>query len=105
MEGAPNGTPVLRVHATDDDKGANGQVKYSIVQQPNQKGAKFTVDPESGEVITNKVFDREGDDGKFVSLTVKATDHGDPPLEGVCSFNVEILGMNAANWQSIVEFE
>jgi hypothetical protein len=33
----------------------NGQVKYSIVQQPNQKGTKFTVDEETGEVSTNKV--------------------------------------------------
>lgn len=70
------------------------QVKYSIVQQPNQKGTKFTVDEETGEVSTNKVFDREGDDGKFVSVTVKATDQGDPSLEGVCSFTVEITDVN-----------
>ena len=50
----------------DNDKGVNGQVKYSIVQQPNQKGTKFTVDEETGEVFTNKVFDREGEDGKTV---------------------------------------
>ncbi|RZF43965.1 hypothetical protein LSTR_LSTR013671, partial [Laodelphax striatellus] len=82
------------VQATDEDKGVNGQVKYSIVQQPNQKGTKFTVDEETGEVSTNKVFDREGDDGKFVSVTVKATDQGDPSLEGVCSFTVEITDVN-----------
>lgn len=70
------------------------QVKYSIVQQPNQKGTKFTVDEETGEVSTNKVFDREGDDGKFVSVTVKATDQGEPSLEGVCSFTVEITDVN-----------
>ncbi|KAI5705206.1 hypothetical protein M8J75_012994 [Diaphorina citri] len=93
-EGAPNGSPVIKVHATDEDKGVNGQVKYSIVQQPNQKGAKFTVDEETGEVVTNKVFDREGDDGKFVSVTIKATDQGEPSLEGVCSFTVEITDVN-----------
>ena len=42
----------------DKDKGVNGQVRYSIVQQPNQKGTKFNVDEETGEVFTNKVFDR-----------------------------------------------
>ncbi|CAG7826774.1 unnamed protein product, partial [Allacma fusca] len=94
LEGAPNGTPVIKVQAIDEDKGVNGQVKYSIVQQPNQKGAKFSVNQETGEVITNKVFDREGDDGKFVSVTVKATDHGEPALEGVCSFTVEIEDVN-----------
>ena len=41
-----------------------------------------------------QVFDREGDDGKFVSVTVKATDHGEPALEGVCSFTVEIQDVN-----------
>lgn len=45
------------MHATDEDKGVNGQVKYSIVQQPNQKGTKFTVNEETGEVSTNKVRD------------------------------------------------
>ncbi|KAJ8679484.1 hypothetical protein QAD02_015271 [Eretmocerus hayati] len=93
-EGAGNGSPVIKVQATDEDKGVNGQVKYSIVQQPNQKGTKFTVDEETGQVLTNKVFDREGDDGKFVSVTVKATDQGEPSLEGVCSFTVEITDVN-----------
>ncbi|XP_076224094.1 neural-cadherin isoform X3 [Nomia melanderi] len=93
-EGSPNGSNVIKVQATDEDKGVNGQVKYSIVQQPNQKGTKFTVDEETGQVLTNKVFDREGDDGKFVSVTVKATDQGEPSLEGVCSFTVEITDVN-----------
>jgi protocadherin Fat 4 len=87
-EGAPSGTPVVTVKATDQDKGHNGQVRYSIVQQPNQKGTKFLVDEVTGEIKTNKVFDREGDDGRFVSVTVKAVDRGSPPLEGVCSFKV-----------------
>lgn len=69
-------------------------MKYSIVQQPNQKGTKFSIDEETGEVFTNKVFDREGEDGKFVSVTVKATDSGQPSLEGVCSFTVEITDVN-----------
>jgi hypothetical protein len=44
--------------------------------------------------ISYQVFDREGDDGKFVSVTVKATDQGEPSLEGVCSFTVEITDVN-----------
>lgn len=52
------------------------------------QGTKFVVDELTGEIKTNKVFDREGDDGRFVSVTVKATDRGSPPLEGVCSFKV-----------------
>lgn len=76
------------------DKGLNGQVRYSIVQQPNQKGTKFVVDEVTGEIRSNKVFDREGEDGRFVSVTVKAIDRGTPQLEGVCSFKVEITDVN-----------
>lgn len=93
-EGAPSGTSVITVKASDQDKGHNGQVRYSIVQQPNQKGTKFIVDEITGEIKTNKVFDREGDDGRYVSITIKAVDRGSPPLEGVCSFKVEITDIN-----------
>lgn len=93
-EGLPFLTPVTTVKATDNDKGHNGQVRYSIVQQLNQKGTKFVINETSGEIKTNKVFDREGEDGRFVSVTVKAVDRGVPPLEGVCSFKVEITDAN-----------
>ena len=107
-EATQSGTHVITVKATDQDKGHNGQVRYSIVQQPNQKGTKFVVDEITGEIKTNKVFDREGDDGRFVSLTVKATDRGTPPLEGVCSFKVEITDINdnvsdALFWNVVVK--
>lgn len=93
-EGSPFLTPVTTVKATDNDKGHNGQVRYSIVQQHHQKGSKFVIDEITGEIKTNKVFDREGEDGRFVSVTVKAVDRGSPPLEGVCSFKVEITDVN-----------
>ena len=41
-----------------------------------------------------QVFDREGDDGKSVPVTIKAIDSGEPSLEGVCSFSVEITDVN-----------
>lgn len=91
--GASNGVSIrspFQVRAVDNDKGNNGDVVYSIVKQPNQKGTKFIVDEVTGEVRTNKVFDREGDDGRVVSVTVKATDRGKPPLVGICSFKVRI---------------
>lgn len=45
----------MQVVASDQDKGYNGQVRYSVVQQPNQIGTKFIVDEITGEVRTNKV--------------------------------------------------
>ncbi|GIY05516.1 neural-cadherin [Caerostris extrusa] len=65
----------FQVKAIDNDKGHNGQVRYSIVQQPNQKGTKFIVDEVTGDIRTNKA-------------------RGNPPLEGVCSFKVEITDIN-----------
>lgn len=94
-ENSAFGTMVTKVTAIDNDKGHNGQVRYSIVQQQHHsKGAKFTIDEISGDIRTNKIFDREGEDGRFVSITVKAVDRGVPPLEGVCSFKVEITDIN-----------
>ena len=63
-------------------------------EQANQNPMIVMVDEETGEVFTNKVFDREGEDGKTVSVTVKAIDSGEPSLEGVCSFTVEITDVN-----------
>lgn len=67
------------------------------------------MDEETGEVSTNKVFDREGDDGKFVSVTVKATDQGEPSLEGVCSFTgilteFQIKMPNALMFRNVLTF-
>lgn len=94
-ENEPAYSPIITVTATDLDKGQNGNVRYSIVQQPNQLGSKFVIDEISGEIKSKKVFDRESStDGRFVSVTVKAVDRGNPPLEGVCSFKVEILDVN-----------
>ena len=33
-EGAPNGSPVIKVHAEDDDKGVNGQVSLKYLKIP-----------------------------------------------------------------------
>ncbi|RWS21902.1 Pt1-cadherin-like protein, partial [Leptotrombidium deliense] len=50
---------------------------------------RFAIDEITGEIKTNKVFDRGGDDGQIVSLTVKAVDTGAPPLEGSINKNIK----------------
>ena len=72
-EAEPNGTYVITVKATDqDDADDNESIQYSLVQwDPNEQNTKFVVDKITGEIKTNIVFDREGDDGRFVSVTVK----------------------------------
>ena len=39
-EGAPNGSPVIKVHAEDEDKGVNGQVSR-IVENPSTSRENF----------------------------------------------------------------
>lgn len=43
------------------------------------------------------MFDREGNDGKFIPVLVKAKDGGTPPLETFCTFLVEIVDVDD-NW-------
>ena len=37
-EGAPNGSPVIKVHAEDEDKGVNGQVSRIVEKSLYLKG-------------------------------------------------------------------
>ena len=99
-ENAPIGSPVLKVKAVDKDHGINGEVKYSILPSWTGTGKEFTIDEETGEIFTNKSFDREGPnrefsrDGREVLVTVKATDFSEQGLGGVCNVFVEILDVN-----------
>ena len=40
-EGAPNGSPVIKVHAEDEDKGVNGQVSRIVEKSLYLKGNIF----------------------------------------------------------------
>ena len=92
-EGSPVGSPVIKVHAVDKDKGLNGRVKYSI--STAMQSRSFTIDEETGEIFTKTVFDSENKRQMAnVPITVKAVDFGDPSLEGSCTFNVEIVDVN-----------
>ena len=55
-ENEPIGTQVGVVSANDRDKGINATIQYEIV---NSSSVPFTIDPNTGVVYTNAVFDRE----------------------------------------------
>jgi len=86
-------TAVLEVRAEDKDDpdtGA-GQIVYSIVSTHN----KFKINPQTGWISTNKIFNRdEPDREKEVHVTVKASDKGRPSLESVCTITVKIEDIN-----------
>ena len=71
-ENAVIGSLVGIVQATDDDFGANGEVKYRI-RTPIET---FSVDPESGTIMTQDALDRETNDE--YELVIEAVDQGSP---------------------------
>jgi len=92
LEGLPLNSTVLTVRAKDrDPQNAGGSITYSIVETTDD----FIVDPYSGLITTNKIFDRdEPAREKIAYLTVRATDNGRPQLDDVCNLQVQILDKN-----------
>ena len=104
----------LQVSAEDPDRGANGNVTYSLVKSSQQQVVRFTIDPHTGptRMMTSQVFsltsfafagvlrtaemfEREGRRGvSEFGVTVRAEDQGRPSLAGFCSFRVEIGDVN-----------
>nr|CAI5850728.1 unnamed protein product [Callosobruchus analis] len=74
------GTTVLVVSATDNDVGANAQITYSLDAGPDDGNTPppFSINPQTGAVVTLKQLDRETAAGYL--LTVTAKDGGQPPL-------------------------
>lgn len=52
LENQPTGTFVLQVHAVDADEGANGKVKYGLMQRDSAMPA-FRIHPDTGRVATD----------------------------------------------------
>ena len=70
-EEQPLGTSVLKVTATDEDLGMNGDVYYKILTVTNS----FQINQTSGWIYTNESFDFEVQPNEHV-LTVQAYDDG-----------------------------
>lgn len=96
-EEKPIGTNVIQVEALDRDKGENGEVEYEILStHNNERNKPFRIDPISGLIQTNVLFDRESNGNvNEYSITVKAKDRGKPhPLSDACSFRIKIVDIN-----------
>lgn len=83
-EAVPPGTSVLRVSATDQDAGINGQLHYRIVG--GDPGGQFRISS-NGTVMTQKRLDRE--ETAFYQLVVVAED-GAEPSERRLSSSVQV---------------
>ena len=88
-ENTPNGTPVVRLNATDLDSGIYGQVTYSLETRTED----FSLDPTTGVLMVARDLDREKTE--FYDLTIRAVD-GDvnQPLSSFANVRVRILDVN-----------
>ncbi|KAK0180966.1 hypothetical protein PV327_003292, partial [Microctonus hyperodae] len=90
-EGAHQGTKILTVRAIDKDvRPQNNQFSYSIIG--GNVGQAFKVDPQSGDVETAKLLDRETI-AKY-SLIIGAIDTGAPPQTGTATVQIDLLDVN-----------
>jgi len=92
-EEQPIDTEVMQVQAVDLDSNATGagQILFSIVST----NKKFNINPSTGVITTNKIFNRDEPDREKVDyVTVKASDRGNPSLEDVCTITVIIEDIN-----------
>lgn len=91
-ENSPAGTGVTTMTATDQDAGAAGQVRWSIVA--GNTGNAFAIDANTGEVRVNDASKIDFESNPTFNLTVRATDRGTPAMSGDSSLVINLLNEN-----------
>ncbi|KAL2077692.1 hypothetical protein ACEWY4_027196 [Coilia grayii] len=87
FEDAAIGSNVLQITATDQDEGANADIRYFL-----DEGTPFQIDPKDGTIIIKEALDYESK--KEYSLTVHAMDNGLPSLSGRAEATIKLLDVN-----------
>ncbi|XP_072776286.1 cadherin EGF LAG seven-pass G-type receptor 1 isoform X6 [Taeniopygia guttata] len=76
-ENEPAGTAVIVLRAQDPDEGEAGRLAYSMEALFDERSNDyFTIDAETGSVVTARSLDRETKDTHVLKVT--ASDHGSP---------------------------
>ncbi|XP_074937402.1 cadherin EGF LAG seven-pass G-type receptor 1 isoform X1 [Phalacrocorax aristotelis] len=76
-ENEPAGTPVIVLRAQDPDEGEAGRLTYSMEALFDERSNDyFSIDAETGGVVTARSLDRETKDTHVLKVT--ASDHGSP---------------------------
>lgn len=93
LENQPVGTLVIKLEAQDSDDGTNAKILYHISKDRNSEVSSFlTINPDTGEVFTSRVFDHE--QSSHFQIKVTAQDGGDPQFSTTCTVNVFIQDQN-----------
>uniref|UniRef100_A0A667WI06 FAT atypical cadherin 1a n=1 Tax=Myripristis murdjan TaxID=586833 RepID=A0A667WI06_9TELE len=89
-EDALVGTSVMKVTAEDEDKGRDGEIRYSI--RDGSGLGIFTIDEETGIIRTQELLDHETTPHYW--LTVYAMDRGVVPLSAFVEVYIEVQDVN-----------
>uniref|UniRef100_A0A8C1GKU8 Cadherin domain-containing protein n=1 Tax=Cyprinus carpio TaxID=7962 RepID=A0A8C1GKU8_CYPCA len=92
-EGAPVGSSVLTIKATDLDEGDNGEIQYFLgMHTPETIRKFFALKPDLGEITVIGNIDYEST--KSYRFDVSAKDKGHPELMGHSSVHINIIDEN-----------
>ncbi|XP_019221612.1 protocadherin gamma-A11 isoform X17 [Oreochromis niloticus] len=89
-ENAPKGAVILRVSASDNDKGTNEEITFSFSQHTSSASSLFIIDPHSGEISVTGVLDYEK--AKHYEINIEATDKGG--LTDTSKLLIEVTDLN-----------
>ncbi|XP_078395822.1 protocadherin Fat 4 isoform X1 [Cetorhinus maximus] len=89
QENSPMNTVAYKAQATDPDSGPNSYVEYTLL---SHSGNKFSIGTIDGELRLTGELDRE--EVSNYTLTVIATDKGEPPLSSTMDVTVIVLDVN-----------
>ncbi|XP_053575599.1 protocadherin gamma-B5-like [Bombina bombina] len=89
-ENVPNGFLVIQLNATDADDGSNAEIMYSFSHIAKNAMEAFTLDSQSGVIITKRELDFEVT--KMYEMMVEAKDGGG--LVGHCKVSIQIIDIN-----------
>ncbi|XP_064875700.1 protocadherin gamma-C5-like isoform X3 [Oncorhynchus nerka] len=92
-ENSPTGTFMVKLKATDNDEGQNGEVKYTFGERtPESVLSTFDINPDTGEMFLKGELDSES--AANYEIDIAAKDKGIPEMEGHCSVLVEVIDLN-----------
>uniref|UniRef100_A0A3P9AXX1 Cadherin domain-containing protein n=1 Tax=Maylandia zebra TaxID=106582 RepID=A0A3P9AXX1_9CICH len=89
-ENAQKGAVILRVSASDNDKGTNEEITFSFSQHTSSASSLFIIDPHSGEISVTGVLDYEK--AKHYEINIEATDKGG--LTDTSKVLIEVTDLN-----------
>ncbi|XP_059589353.1 protocadherin gamma-B5-like [Alligator mississippiensis] len=89
-EGAPAGSLVLQLNASDSDEGANAHVTYGFSKVPGKVREKFSLEAETGRITVRELLDFE--ETAAYTLAVEAKDGGG--LVTHCKVEIEVVDEN-----------